>query len=87
MEMKTGNVFISRNQHKRREIASITKVMTCLVSLRLSSMFGIQLSTKTTVNRFSASKKGTSAKLLEGDVLELNDLLYGLMLPSGNDAA
>jgi D-alanyl-D-alanine carboxypeptidase (penicillin-binding protein 5/6) len=40
-----------------------------------------------TVSRFAARIIGTSAKLREGDRLTINDLLYGMMLPSGNDAA
>ena len=44
---------------------------------------------KTTVrvSKLSAHIGGTSAKLREGDILTIQDLFYGLMLPSGNDAA
>lgn len=31
--------------------------------------------------------EGTSARLIEGDALSIRDLIYGMMLPSGNDAA
>lgn len=40
-----------------------------------------------TVSGIASRLIGTSAKLQEGDKLTLNDLLYGMMLPSGNDAA
>jgi serine-type D-Ala-D-Ala carboxypeptidase (penicillin-binding protein 5/6) len=39
------------------------------------------------VSRLSASVGGTSAKLKEGDIISIKNLFYGLMLPSGNDAA
>ena len=40
-----------------------------------------------TVDERSVNKIGTSAGLRAGDVVTLKDLLYGLLLPSGNDAA
>ena len=40
-----------------------------------------------TVSRTAASVKGTSADLREGDMLTMTQLFYGMMLPSGNDAA
>lgn len=40
-----------------------------------------------TVTRFAARVKGTTADLIEGDILTVNQLFYGMMLPSGNDAA
>ena len=43
--------------------------------------------TYVTITRTAAKVKGTSADLIEGDILTLNQLFYGLMLPSGNDAA
>lgn len=43
--------------------------------------------TITTVSRCASRTNGTSACLREGDQLSLNQLFYGLMLPSGNDAA
>lgn len=43
--------------------------------------------TYVTVSRTAANVKGTTADLVEGDILTVNQLFYGLMLPSGNDAA
>ena len=70
-----------------REIASLTKITTCVVSLKLRKKFSVDWNTKVEVSKASSSKKGTSAQLKEGDVLKLHDLFFGLMLPSGNDAA
>jgi len=43
--------------------------------------------TEITVSDVASDIRGTSANLETGDILTINDLLYGLMLPSGNDAA
>lgn len=43
--------------------------------------------TQIQVSHKAASKTGTSSKLESGDTLTINDLLHGLMLPSGNDSA
>ena len=71
----------------RREIASLTKIMTCYLSLKLAEAWGIQLQEKVEISARAARIAGTSANLRAGDVLSLVDLLHGLMLPSGNDAA
>ena len=42
---------------------------------------------KILINKDAADMVGTSAKLEDGDLVQLKDLLLGLMLPSGNDAA
>lgn len=43
--------------------------------------------TYVTVDEVAGNMTGTSAELVAGDVLTVEELLYGLMLPSGNDAA
>lgn len=45
------------------------------------------LATKVVISREAASMKGTSAKLREGDTFTVHELLYAMLLPSGNDAA
>lgn len=49
--------------------------------------FGLNEDTLVEVSGDAAGVIGTSADLLEGDTLSIWQLLYGLMLPSGNDAA
>ena len=69
-------------------MASLTKMMTCYAVILLSEELGMGLhTTKIQVQRASAETPGTSAFLRTGDYLVLWDLLHGLMLPSGNDAA
>jgi len=72
----------------KREIASISKVMTCIICLDLIKEIECDPSdTYIQVNSRAASIKGTTAKLKKSDIISVTDLLFGLMLPSGNNAA
>jgi D-alanyl-D-alanine carboxypeptidase len=54
----------------------------------LASQYNLQLATQfVTVCDLASDMTGTSAELVVGDTLTVEQLLYGLMLPSGNDAA
>ena len=44
-------------------------------------------STYITISRQASNMKGTSAELKDGDIISVSQLFYGMMLPSGNDAA
>jgi D-alanyl-D-alanine carboxypeptidase len=68
-------------------MASLTKIMTCILTLFLSRKYHIDLSTPVKISRKAVSMLGTSAQLQAGDKISVKDLLYGLMLPSGNDSA
>ena len=68
-------------------MASLTKIMTCILSLYLSRKFNLSLDSIVKISRRASSLIGTSAELEAGDKICLKDLLYGMMLPSGNDAA
>ena len=86
--MKKGSFIAGKNAGEVREIASLTKIMTCLTALKLVKHFRIQVKNcSVKVSKVAASMIGTSARLKGGDVLTLWDLLHGMMLPSGNDAA
>lgn len=62
--------------------------MTCLLVLLISEKMKLDLKkTSTKVSHRAASLQGTTAKLEAGDSLSVYDLLHGMMLPSGNDAA
>jgi len=69
-------------------MASLTKIMTCLLSCQLLDRFQQDPETLTfTVTKFAARICGTHSGLRENEVVRVIDLLYGLMLPSGNDCA
>jgi serine-type D-Ala-D-Ala carboxypeptidase (penicillin-binding protein 5/6) len=61
--------------------------MTIYTVRKLSERLNVPLDTQIVVSEDDATVTGTSAMLVPGDSLTIEELLYGLMLPSGNDAA
>ena len=69
-------------------MASLTKMMTCYVVINLAQELKLDLhKTWFRVSRQAFHTGGTTANLVENMRLTIYDLLFGLMLPSGNDAA
>ena len=81
MEQKSGRIFYAQSADDERLIASITKIMTALVALEHG-----ELQKEYTVTQEDMAE-GSSMYLKPGEKLHLEELLYGLMLSSGNDAA
>ncbi len=82
-DLDTGRVLWQRNPYKRVEIASLTKMMTAHITVESSKPSGHVLITKAAVDS-SGSKVGV---LPLGKHIRVETMLYGLLLPSGNDAA
>lgn len=82
MDAETGQVLFERNARVRFEPASTTKILTALLAIERG-----RLEDRVTVSPRAWDVEGTSAYLEIGEQLTLEQLLYGLMLPSGNDAA
>ena len=81
IEQESGRVLYEQNADEERLIASITKIMTAVVALEQGDP---QMEYTVTAADMA---EGSSMYLKPGDVLRLEELLYGLMLVSGNDAA
>ena len=81
MEQRSGRVFYEQSADDERLIASITKIMTALVALEHG-----ELQEEYTVTEADMAE-GSSMYLKPGETLRLEELLYALMLSSGNDAA
>ena len=81
MDAETGRVLYEQNADEPMLIASITKIMTAVVALENGSLE--QMYTVTADDM----AEGSSMYLAPGERLCLEELLYGLMLSSGNDAA
>ncbi len=82
MEWQTGTLLYEKNAFTRMHPASVTKMMTALLALENG-----RLEDTVTVSEEAADQPGSSMYLKANDVYTLEDLLYGLMLNSGNDAA
>ncbi len=79
----SGTVLFERNGHQTLPPASLTKIATAIVALE-----GGALDAPVDIDVDSRTMRGSTVMGLEpGDRFSLRDLLYGLMLPSGNDAA
>jgi D-alanyl-D-alanine carboxypeptidase len=78
----SGQVLFAKNPHRRLPQASTTKVMTTLLALE-----HLDLNTKIPVSQGAANTEPSRIGLRPGEVMYVHDLLYGLMLKSGNDAA
>lgn len=81
IEAATGKVLYEKNAEERRYPASTTKTMTLIVALEHANLDDI-----VTTSANAASTEGSSLWLSEGEQLKLRDMLYGIMLISGNDA-
>jgi D-alanyl-D-alanine carboxypeptidase (penicillin-binding protein 5/6) len=83
MNAETGEVLYAKNPDKSFRILSLTKLVTAYV---LVDRMGDRLSETMTIN-WPHLVRGSTAGLKKGDVWTLQDLLYGMVLVSGNDAA
>jgi len=87
-DLKTGEVLWEKRSDEQREMASLTKMMTCLLCHHLLNQLNEDPEKLVfTVNRIAAKICGTHSGLREGEKVRVIDLLHGLMLPSGNDCA
>lgn len=82
MDLDSGRIFYEKNANQKRLIASITKIMTAIVAIEEGD-----LTEKITVGEEVLSMYGTNIYVEVGEKMKLRDLLYGLLLRSGNDAS
>ena len=78
----TGRVLSQNNADSKSLIASTTKIMTALIVCEQCNVLD-----RMRIPKEAVGIEGSSMYLKEGEVLTIQDLLYGLMLSSGNDAA
>lgn len=82
IEEKTGRIVYEKNSSEKLPMASTTKIMTTLLCLESGG-----LDDEFVVDSEAIKVEGSSMGLVEGDVVTKRALCYGMMLPSGNDAA
>jgi len=86
LDADTGHMLTDINGEKPLPMASTTKIMTALIVIQTSDLDQL-VSIKQDAYDRAHNNGGSSANLVVGDQISLKDLLYGLLLPSGDDAA
>lgn len=81
-DRKTKEIIWGKNENEKKAMASTTKIMTAIVVLEKGN-----LSDVVTISKKAANTGGSRLKINTNDKVSVLDLLYGLMLRSGNDAA
>ena len=84
MDLDTGSILFSKNINERVYPASVTKVLTAILSIENLDLSDSVVVSKTAIDLPYGS---SNAGLKEGEVISIEDLLYALMLKSGNDCA
>lgn len=82
MDMDTGRVLYEKNAHEKRLIASTTKIMTAILTIENTN-----INDSVVVGEEILKMYGTNIYIEVGEKIKVQDLLYGLILRSGNDAA
>ena len=82
LDAVSGRVLFDKNANSRSLIASTTKIMTALIVCEQCNVLD-----RMRIPKEAVGIEGSSMYLREGEVLTVQELLYGLMLSSGNDAA
>jgi len=82
MDIASGRILYSHNKDEKRGMASTTKIMTAICAIEHGNPEKV-----VTVSPTASGVEGSSMYLSQGERLTLSDLVYGLMLVSGNDAA
>jgi D-alanyl-D-alanine carboxypeptidase len=82
MDMDSNRILYEKNIHEKRSVASISKIMTAVVAIESG-----KLDDKVIIGDEIKKAYGSGIYIQVGEEMTLRDLLYGLMLRSGNDAA
>lgn len=84
IDQNTGNVILEKNSSKKINPASLTKILTAIIGIE-----NLGLDQTITVSKAAASlsESESTIDLISGEILTFKELLYGMLLSSGNDAA
>lgn len=87
MENSTGKILYDKNSHERRPMASITKIMTMLLAMEEIDGGRMKYDDMITGSAYAKSMGGSTIFLDEGEQLSVRDIMKGIAVSSGNDAA
>ncbi|MDQ2907388.1 MAG: D-alanyl-D-alanine carboxypeptidase [Chloroflexota bacterium] len=86
LDADTGRILVDIHGETPRPMASTTKIMTALIAIQAADLNQVITIHQDAIDEVLLNG-GSSARLVVGDQIALKDLLYGLLLPSGDDAA
>lgn len=87
MEPTTGEIIYERNSHEKLHPASMTKIMTMLLTIEAIEKNVISWNDMVTVSNNASSMGGSQILLETGEQMSVQDLFKGVAVASGNDAA
>ena len=87
IEKETGQVLYAKNEHKQLEPASVTKVMTLLLTMEAIDSGALRYEDMVTASDYASSMGGSQIFLSPGEQMSVEDLLKGVCVASGNDAS
>ena len=87
MEKSTGQILYAQNEHEKLPPASVTKIMTLLLTMEAIDSGKISYDDVVTVSANAAGMGGSQVYLSEGEQITVEDLLKSVCVSSGNDAA
>ena len=87
MDSATGTVLYENNSHEKMPMASVTKIMTMLIAMENIDSGKMSYDDTVTGSAYAKSMGGSTIFLDEGEQLSVNDILKGIAVASGNDAA
>lgn len=82
MDIDSGRILYQKNANEKRLVASITKIMTATIALEKGNLNDVFVAGDEVFKMY-----GTNIYLEKGEEMKLQDLLYGLLLRSGNELA
>lgn len=87
MEKTTGQILFAQNEHEKLEPASVTKIMTLLLTMDAIDSGALAYDDVVTVSANAAGMGGSQVYLAEGEQITVEELLKCVCVSSGNDAA
>ena len=87
MEKTTGQILFAQNEHEALEPASVTKIMTLLLTMDAIDSGALSYDDVVTVSSNAAGMGGSQVFLAEGEKITVEELLKSVCVSSGNDAA
>lgn len=87
MDAGTGTIIYEKNSHDKLPPASITKIMTMLLTVEALDEGRLQLTDKVRTSEYAASMGGSQIFLEPGEEMSVDEMLKGIAMASGNDAS